>query len=252
MRILATNDDGIMAPGLAAMRKALALMGEVTVVAPTTSQSAVSHSISLNQPVLCHRIDLGDHTEGYGVEGSPADCVKLAILELMPERPYLVVSGVNLGANLGVNVLYSGTVAAAVEGAFYGVPAVAVSTGSGEAVDFEGAARIALSVIEQFIQCGAWHGALLNVNVPDLAAGPPAGVRVVRQSMKGWDETWEGRLDPRGRTYYWITGKPEAEDDGADTDVSAFAQGYVTVTPLRFDLTAHDRIEAMRGWDLRL
>ena len=127
MRILLTNDDGIMAPGILAMRRALAEMGDVTVVAPTTPQSAIGHAITLTVPIRIHRVTLGDGAVGYGVEGRPADCVKLAVLELMPERPELVVSGVNLGANVGINVLYSGTVAAAVEAAFYGIPAVAAS-----------------------------------------------------------------------------------------------------------------------------
>ena len=252
MRILATNDDGIMAPGLAAMRRALAGLGEVTVVAPTTPRSAVGHSISLTEPVLCHRMDLGEGVAGFGIEGSPADCVKLAVLELMPERPDLVVSGLNLGANVGINVLYSGTVAAAVEGAFYGLPSAAVSLEDGESVDFEGAADLAKRLIEQFIASRPERGALLNINIPNLSPGPPKGVKVVPQSLKGWREKWDARRDPRGRTYYWITGDPQAEDAGAETDVSALAARYVTVTPLRWDLTDHARLAAVRGWRFSL
>ena len=252
MRILATNDDGIMAPGLVAMRRALAGLGDLVVVAPTTSQSAVGHSISLTEPVLCHRMDLGDGASGFGIEGSPADCVKLAFLELMPERPDLVVSGLNLGANVGINVLYSGTVAAAVEGAFYGVPSVAVSLEDSDAVDFDGAARLARRLVEQFLAARPGPGALVNINIPDLSPGPPKGVKVVPQSMKGWREKWDARRDPRGRTYYWITGESEAEDEGAETDVSALAARYVTVTPLRWDLTDHARLEAVEGWNFRL
>jgi len=276
MRILATNDDGIMAPGLAAMRRALAEVGEVTVVAPTTPQSAVGHSISLHEAVLCRRMDLGDGCVGFGVEGSPADCVKLALLELLPDPPDLVASGINLGANAGINVLYSGTVAAAVEGAFYGIPSVAVSLEDAERVDFPGAARIARRLIQQFLAQRSpirapkasgltpegsvptrtrtvWpKRMLLNINVPDLSAGPPVGVKVVPQSMKGWRERWDSRYDKHGRTYYWISGDAEAEDPGVETDVSALAARYVTVTPLQFDLTSHDRLDTVRGWDLRL
>jgi 5'-nucleotidase len=252
MRILATNDDGIMAPGLVAMRQALATLGDVTVVAPTTAQSAVGHAISVTEPVICHRMDLGDGSIGYGIEGSPADCVKLAVLELLPARPDLVVSGINLGANAGINVLYSGTVAAAIEAAFWGVPSAAVSLEDSEVVDFGQAARIALGILRQLVGHGLAGGAAVNINVPDLSAGPPRGVRVVPQSMKGWRERWERRSDPRGRTYYWIFGEKDPEAHGIDSDVAALADRFVTVTPLGFDLTAHDRLAAMRACDLRL
>jgi len=252
MRILATNDDGILAPGLLAMRRALADLGEVTVVAPTTAQSAVGHGITLVDPIRCHRMDLGDGCAGYAVEGRPADCVKLAVLELLRERPDLVVSGVNLGANVGINVLYSGTVAAAVEGAFYGIPSVAVSLEDADVVDFDGAARIARRLIDRFLAAGGGRPILLNVNVPDLSGRPPKGVRVVPQSMKGFAEGWERRLDPRGRTYYWMIGAQGAEDEGIDSDVAALADGYVTVTPLRFDLTDAQAMGDVQGWGLDL
>jgi len=259
MRILVTNDDGIMAPGLLALRRALAEIGEVTVVAPTTPQSAIGHAITLTEPIRAHRMDLGDGVWGYGIEGSPADSVKLALLELLHERPDVVASGVNLGTNLGVNVLYSGTVAAAAEGAFFGVPAVAASIEDTDAVDFDGAARITRRLIEQMMtgaggRSGALRGqpALLNINVPDLTNGPPKGVKVMPQSMKGFSERWERRTDPRGRTYYWITGEHDREDQGINSDIAAFYEGYVTVTPLRFDLTDHDRVDDVRGWNLTL
>jgi len=252
MRILVTNDDGILAPGILAMRRAVADLGDVTVVAPVAPQSAVGHSITLTDPIRVHRVPLGDGAVGHGVQGRPADCVKLALLELMPERPDLVVSGVNLGANTGINVLYSGTVAAAVEGAFFGVPSVAVSIEDSDAADFEGAARIARRIIDQFLARGPREPILLNINVPDLAKGPPKGVRVCPQSMKGWREGWEKRSDPRGRTYYWMIGNMEPEEVGVESDVASLAGRYVTVTPLRFDLTDHARMSEVRGWNLSL
>ena len=252
MRILVTNDDGIMAPGLLALRRALADLGEAIVVAPTMPQSAVGHSITLTDPIRVHRVDLGDGVVGQGVEGSPADCVKLAVLELLGEPVDLVASGVNLGANVGINVLYSGTVAAAVEGAFFGVPSVAVSIEDTDAPDYDGAARIARRLIDQWFGRNGREAMLLNVNVPDLSAGPPKGVRVVGQSLKGWREGWERRSDPRGRTYYWMVGGPEREDHGTDSDTAALAERYVTVTPLRFDLTDHARLGDVAAWGLRL
>ncbi len=259
MRILVTNDDGIMAPGLLALRRALAELGEVTVVAPTVAQSAVGHAITLTEPIRVHRMNLGDGLWGYGVQGSPADSVKLALRELLSDRPDIVASGVNLGTNLGVNILYSGTVAAAVEGALFGLPSVAVSIEDSDVVDFDGAARIARRLIEQVMtdrpdRSGARPGepVLLNINVPDLASGEPKGVKVVPQSMKGFSERWERRTDPRGRTYYWITGDHDREDEGINSDIAAFYEGYVTVTPLAFDLTDHDRVADVRGWNLSL
>jgi len=247
-----TNDDGIMAPGLLALRRALAELGEVTVVAPTTPQSAVGHAITLTDPVRVHRVSLGDGAVGWAVEGSPADCVKMALYELMPERPDLVASGINLGANVGINVLYSGTVAAAIEAAFIGLPAMSVSIEPAETVDFDGAARIARRLIDQAIARDPSRPALLNVNVPDLSKGPPKGVKVVPQSLKGWRESWERRTHPRGGTYYWMVGEMRTEEEGAETDVAALADRYVTVTPLRFDLTDHGRLDDVRGWGLRL
>ena len=251
MRILVTNDDGIMAPGILALRRVLAPLGEVTVVAPTMPQSAVSHGITLTEPIRVHRVDLGEGAFGYGVEGRPADCVKLAILELMPDRPDFVASGVNLGANVGINVLYSGTVAA-VEGAFYGIPSIAISIEDADVVDCDGAARIGRRLVDQLAERYFKPGMLLNVNVPDLSKGPPKGVKVVAQSMKGWREGWQRRSDPRGRAYYWMIGDREREDVGVDSDVAALAERYVTATPLRFDLTDHARLDEVRGLDLTL
>ena len=252
MRILATNDDGIMAPGLVAMREALERLGEVTVVAPMFAQSGVGHAISVNEPVMAHRLDLGDGRMGFAIEGSPADCVKLALLELMPGRTDLVVSGINLGANAGINVLYSGTVAAALEGGFWGVPSMAVSLEAADEVDFRQAAEIALALVGQLVAGGLPERAVLNVNIPDLSAGPPRGVRVTPQSMKGWREQWDKRQDPRGRTYYWIYGDEDVEEDGVESDVSALADRFVTVTPIRYDLTDHGRLDGLRRLDLRL
>lgn len=251
MRILSTNDDGIMAPGLLAMRRSLAAVGEVTVAAPMTAQSACGHAISLNEPVVCHRMDLGDGVKGYGIEGSPADCVKLALLELLPERPDLVVSGINLGENAGINVLYSGTVAAAIEAAFYGVPSVAVSLESADEVDFERAAEVARGLVEQIAAQRPPAGTMVNINLPNLVAGPPAGLRVVPQSIRSWNDRWDRRQDPQGRTYYWMYGDRPPEE-GDRSDVAALAGRYVTVTPLRFDLTDHARLDEVEGWGLHL
>ncbi len=253
MRILATNDDGIMAPGLAALRRALDPLGDVTVVAPMGPQSAVGHSISLNQPIWCHHIEMAGGVKGHGVEGSPADCVKLALLELMKAgKPDLVVSGVNLGANIGINILYSGTVAAAIEAAFCGIPAVAVSLEASDDPDFDGAARIGAAVARQFMEHQPNSVTLLNVNVPNGKNGFSGELHLVPQSMKGWKEFYERRPDHSGRTAFWIDGAQEPEDPHTETDVSAIDAGHVTVTPLQWDLTDHQRMAEVRDWGLQL
>jgi 5'-nucleotidase len=253
LRILQTNDDGVFAPGLRALRKELSRLGEVTVVAPFLEQSGVGHSITLLTPVVVKPVDEVDGTPlGHAVEGSPADCVKLAILEILDRPPDLIVSGMNAGANVGINVLYSGTVAAAIEGAFFKITSVAVSLELAEHFDYPRAARDAVRVIERLIARKPPAGSLFNVNIPSTARGAPRGVRVVPMSVGRHGETFERRTDPRGRTYYWLTYAPPYSLEGPETDVSSLAEGYVTVTPLHFDLTRHDRLEALRDADWSL
>ncbi len=252
MRILLTNDDGVFAPGLRALRKELARLGDVTVVAPAQEQSGVGHSITLLTPLVVKEVDDEDGTTlGYMVEGSPADSVKLAILELMDRPPDLIVSGINAGANAGINVLYSGTVAAAIEGAFFRITSIAVSLELAEHFDYPHAARHAVRVIERILANKPPDGSLFNVNLPAHARGEPKGVRVVPMGVGRHGEGFERRRDPRGRTYYWLTYAPPFNLEGVESDVSSLAEGYITVTPLHFDLTRHDLLPDLRGrdWD---
>lgn len=254
MRILLTNDDGILAPGLVAMLGELREMGDVTVIAPTTPQSAVGHAISVSQPLFCQEIDLAEGVRGWSVDGRPADCVKLAVLELMKDaRPELVVSGINHGENVGINVLYSGTAAAAIEGAFYGIPSVAVSLAFGEQMEFRPAARLARGLIEQLVARASGGRLLVNLNMPDLSSGPPKGVRVCRMDIRPTEEAMDRRSDPRGRPYFWITGGfvPEG-DPHPESDQVALAEGYVTLTPLMFDLTDAAGLTSLVSWNLEL
>jgi 5'-nucleotidase len=249
VRILLTNDDGVFAPGLRALRKELARLGEVTVIAPFLEQSGVGHSITLLTPLVLKSVDDDDGTPlGYAVEGSPADCVKLAILELMERPPDLIVSGINAGANAGINVLYSGTVAAAIEGAFFKITSIAVSLELSEHFDYPHAARHATRVIERIIAQSPPAGSLFNVNLPAHSRGEPRGIRVVPMGIGRHGEAFERRRDPRGRTYYWLTYAPPYNLEGEETDVSSLAEGYITVTPLHFDMTRHDRLGELRQW----
>lgn len=248
MEILLTNDDGILAPGLAAMHRVLRSFGEVFVVAPETGQSAAGHSITINSPLIARKVHVSDFF-GWAVDGRPADCVKLALLELLGKRPQLVVSGMNAGGNSGVNVLYSGTVAAAVEGALYGIPSIAFSLHTERDFDFDRGAAAAGDVLGRILAGGLYPGMLLNVNIPQTVDGlPPKGTRVVRQSVERWNDAFDRRTDPRGRTYYWLAGSGN-KSGPVQTDDHALEQGYITVTPLHFDLTHHGQLERIAGWD---
>jgi 5'-nucleotidase len=255
VRILLTNDDGVYAPGLRALRAELMKLGEVTVVAPASEQSAVGHSITLLTPLIVQEVrDEHNHFLGWAVEGKPADCVKVALLELLPEPPDLVVSGLNAGSNAGINVLYSGTVAAAIEAAFFNRVSVAVSLEytKPKPLDFPRAADIARRVIEQIMAHKPAGGTLFNINIPSFDKGPVRGVRVVPQNVVPYRETLDRRVDPRGRVYFWTNADLSCPDPPPDTDVSALADGYVTVTPLQFNLTHAALLERMGGWGLKL
>lgn len=255
MRILLTNDDGVYAPGLRAMRKELQKLGEVLVVAPATEQSAVGHSITLLTPLLVQDVlDEDNQFMGWAVEGRPADCVKLALLELLPEPPDLVVSGLNAGSNAGINVLYSGTVAAAIEAAFFQRLSIAVSLEYTKVkpLDFPRAAGLARKVIEQILAHKPAAGTLFNVNIPSLEKGPVRGIRTAPQNVAPYVETFDRRTDPRGRTYFWTKPGLDCPEPHPDSDVTALGEGYITVTPLQFNLTHKALLEQMRAWPWKL
>jgi 5'-nucleotidase len=254
LRILLTNDDGVYAPGLRALRTELKKIGDVTVVAPAGEQSAVGHSITLLTPLLVQEV-LDDNNEpmGWAVEGRPADCVKLGLLELLKEPPDVVISGLNAGSNAGINVLYSGTVAAAIEGAFFRKTSIAISLEytKPKPLDFVRAAQLARNVIEQILDHPVAEGSLFNVNIPSLEKGPVRGIRVVPQNIAAYTETYDRRIDPRGRVYFWSGPDFGCPDPHPNTDVAALAEGYITVTPLQFNLTQATMLETMRAWKWR-
>lgn len=255
MRILLTNDDGIYAPGLRALRGELLKLGTVTVVAPATEQSAAGHSVTLLTPLLVNEVYEDDGTTliGWAVEGRPADCVKLALLELLPEPPDVIISGMNAGSNAGINVLYSGTVAAAIEGAFYKHTAIAVSLEYDKKIyDFHTGAKYARMVIEQILAHNPAPGSLFNVNIPVLERGPIRGVKVLPQNASPYAEQFDRRVNPRGRTYFWTGPSFSCPDPHPDTDVTALAESYITVTPLQFDLTNHARMEELKKWEWKV
>jgi 5'-nucleotidase len=256
--ILLTNDDGIYAPGLAALERQLQRLGKVYVVAPATEQSGVGHSITYLTPLIVKEVYDDSHRAGNGgpwgwaVEGSPADCVKIGISEFCPRPPDLVVSGINNGLNAGINVLYSGTVAAAIEGAFFGITSVAVSLEFEEHAQFDKAARLARRIIAQILENKAPEAQLYNLNIPTAALDGVPQVCTVPMNVIRYGDSFQKREDPRGRDYYWLTGGPPLSTPGHETDLSALDKGKVTLTPLDYDLTSRSALAAMqqKQWNL--
>jgi 5'-nucleotidase len=257
LRILLTNDDGITATGIQALHSALQGLGEIVVVAPASAQSAMSHKITFHTPLMMREVQVNPTMRGIAIEGSPADCVKVACRAIWPERygdgarPDLVISGMNDGANVGINVIYSGTVAAAVESAFLGVPAIAVSLHYGRAsrTNFDRAAAIGRLAIDQVLKHEIDAHSVININVPRIesADAPMPPIKVVSMNTAAGADGYERRVGPGGQVYYWSKGS------GMDfvyarpgSDVEALAEQCVTITPLSYDLTDHGRLEVWR------
>ena len=251
MLILLTNDDGVYAPGLAAIERQLRRLGEVCLVAPATEQSGVGHSITYLIPLIAKEVFQGEQRWGWAVEGSPADCVKIGITEFCRRQPDLIVSGINGGLNAGINVLYSGTVAAAIEGAFFGITSVAVSLEFDEHPRFDEAARLASKIIEQILEKKGPEPQLYNMNIPTAALHGTPEVSVVPMDVTRYGDRYEKRTDPWGRDYYWITGEPPTATEGHETDLSALAKGRVTLTPLGYNMTRRSALAAMQPWEFR-
>lgn len=244
MRILVSNDDGYFAPGIAALAEALATVGEVTVVAPERDRSGASNSLTLDRPLSLRRAANGF----YFVNGTPTDCVHLAVTGMLDHLPDMVVSGINHGANMGDDTIYSGTVAAATEGFLLGVPSLAVSLVSKGASDFSAAARVAKDLVERFKRAPFRQAVLLNVNVPDLPFEALGGLRVTRLGKRHKAEPVIRSQTPRQETVYWIGAAGEAADAGEGTDFHAVANGCVSVTPLQIDLTHTGLIAPVADW----
>jgi 5'-nucleotidase len=252
VQILLTNDDGIYAPGLQAMERELRLIGNVSVVAPATEQSGVGHSITFLTPLIAKEVFDGDRRRGWAVDGSPADSVKLGIFELCPQRPDLVVSGINGGLNAGINVLYSGTVAAAIEGAFFGITSIAVSLEYNEHAQFAKAARMARAIIEQILELKGPAAQLYNLNIPTVAVERPLGVRIVPMGVQRYGEHFIKGTDPKGRTYYWATNDPPPPPGEEESDLTSLSKGFVTLTPLQYDMSKHSELARMMDWKIAL
>ena len=248
MRYLLTNDDGIYARGLSALYEELSKDADCLIVAPEVEQSAVGHAITIFRPLMVRRAGRNGRFLGYAVAGTPADCVKIGVRELAEGPVDLVVSGINNGANVGINVLYSGTVSAATEGIILGVPSLAVSLDTHKEADFSFAARFARKMAAFILENGPFASTVFNVNIPALPEGEIKGVAVTRQGQARLVENFEKRTDPRENIYYWLAGETQisAEED-ADSDASVLSRGIISITPLHYDLTRHDALADLQS-----
>ena len=250
--ILLTNDDGIYAQGILAAWQELRKIGQVQVVAPDAERSAVGHAITILQPLRTKEVVRRNVRFGYAVNGMPADCVKIAVRAILPRPPDLVVSGINLGANTGTNVIYSGTVSAATEARILGIPSIAVSLATFSNPDFSYAARFSRKLAEVVLERGLPDKTLLNVNVPNLPEHEIKGVAVTRQGASRVEERFEKRVDPRNQTYYWLDGQFRIQEVEEDADATRVQEGYVSITPVQFDLTAYAALDQLRAWKLEV
>jgi 5'-nucleotidase len=250
--ILLTNDDGIYADGLWALYKRFAPHHMVTVVAPDRERSAIGHGITLHRPLRATRISINSDLHGYAVNGTPADCVKISLMEILSEPPDLVISGINLGANVGVNLNYSGTVAAAKEAALYKLPAIAVSITGCQSASFDEAALCTAHLAEMILKQGLPVGTMLNVNIPDIPINRIKGVRACKQETTIYSEYIEKRIDPRNRVYYWHGHDANVPSDNPENDVAVLNAGFISITPIQCDMTNYRLLEVLKQRDTNI
>jgi 5'-nucleotidase len=249
--ILVTNDDGIAAPGIRALVAVMQEIGEVVVVAPDKPQSAMGHAITINNIMYLNKISAENATVlEYSCSGTPVDCVKLAVNEILHRKPDLCVSGINHGSNSSINVIYSGTMSAAVEAGIEGIPAIGFSLLDYDwNADFDAGKNYIKQIALQVLENGLPKGVILNVNFPKLKENEIKGVKICRQANAIWMEKFDKRKTPQGKDYYWLTGEFVNNDKGEDTDEWALAHGYVSLVPVQFDLTAHHAIQQLNTWN---
>jgi 5'-nucleotidase len=250
LRILVSNDDGIDSAGIHSLAEALKEIAEVTVVAPHKEQSAVGHAITMQTPLRVFEYQRNGSFFGYAVDGTPADCIKIGIRNLMTAPPDLVISGINHGSNTAINIIYSGTVSAAREGAIMEVPSIAISITSYRVWDFSYAAKVAKHLAQEVYKRKLPSGTMLNVNVPNLPEEEIKGILLTKQGKSKWDDIYEKRVDPYGRNYYWLTGSLMAVDVDPDLDQAAIKNNYVSISPIHFDLTDYNTFDRMRDWKI--
>jgi len=248
--ILVTNDDGITAKGIRSLIEVMKEFGEVFVVAPDKPQSGMGHAVTINGVLRLNEVHSIEGVRAWSCSGTPVDCVKLAIYSIMHRKPDLLVSGINHGSNSSINVIYSGTMSAAVEGAVENIPSIGFSLLDHDAeADFEAAKSVVRTLTANILKHGLNGGTCLNVNIPKIPKEEIKGIKICRQAKAFWEDAFEKRIDPSGKPYYWLTGEFNNSDKGEDTDEWALHNGYVSVVPVHYDLTAHHVMASLNTWD---
>lgn len=249
--ILVTNDDGITAPGIRTLISVMNTLGDVVVVAPNSPQSAMSHAITINSTLHIEKVTIDDGPQiEYSCSGTPADCVKLAIREVLDRKPDLCVSGINHGSNSSINVIYSGTMSAALEAGIESIPAIGFSLLNYDwNANFEHSKSYIKTIAENVLENGLPKDVVLNVNIPNITKSNIVGVKICRQARANWEEKFDKRTNPMGRDYYWLAGDFVVMDKGTDTDEWALSNNYISVVPVQFDLTAHHAINQLNTWN---
>ncbi|HYE83819.1 MAG TPA: 5'/3'-nucleotidase SurE [Clostridia bacterium] len=253
MNILISNDDGIYSRGIYELARSMTKLGRVSVIAPDKEQSAIGHAITMHQPLRCKKIKLYDlDIDAWWVNGTPADCIKLGVETLLKVRPDLIVSGINDGENMGTDIIYSGTVSAAIEGSIFKIPSIAVSYEKHGGNDFSAAAAVAADIIEQVLRHESRPNTLLNINIPEIKnANELRGVKITKLGVKKYRNNFEERKDPRGNSYYWLAGELIEDELGKDTDIYAVRNGFVSITPLNVDFTGYEDIDRLKEWGFK-
>ena len=249
--ILVTNDDGITAPGLKALVEVAKELGEVVVISPDSPQSGMGHAITINNPIRIDKSDVFKDSTAYSCSGTPVDCVKVGIFHVLKRKPDLIVSGINHGSNAATNVIYSGTMSAAVEGAMENIPSIGFSLDDFQhEADFRPTQHFARIIMKKALANEFPPDICLNVNVPKLPLNEIKGMKVCRQANAFWEDRFEERLDPLGEKYYWLTGEFKDQEQAEDTDMAALKNGYISIVPTQFDMTAHHAISQINKWEL--
>lgn len=249
--ILITNDDGITAPGIKVLIEQMSALGDIIVVAPDSPQSGMGHAVTIAKPLRLDKVEVYEGVRMYQCSGTPVDCVKLAVNKVLHKKPDLLVSGINHGFNSSINVIYSGTMSAAMEGAIEGIPSVGFSLGDfRQDADFSATRPYVSAIAKEILANGLPLGTLLNVNFP--VGHHIKGLKVCRQAIAKWSEEFDERIDPHGRPYFWLTGKFLLNDKGEDTDEYALNEGYASVVPVHFDFTSYNAIPTLKNWNFNL
>ena len=254
MKILVTNDDGINAIGIKKLAHSLKKLGKVIIVAPDRERSATGHAITMHQPLRIDKVDFQDpNIDAWSINGTPSDCVKIAVESILTQKPDIIVSGINNGPNLGNDVLYSGTVSAAIEGAMHNIPSLAMSVyGSGVDINYEGASFFSCNLVETVIKNKMPNNLVLNINFPSLDNTHIKGIRVTELGIRKYRNSYEERKDPMGKSYYWLSGSLIEINNTEASDVECIKNGYISVTPLHFDLTDYKYLKEIKNWDINL